>query len=903
MSLWTDVGDLTQALASTSLGERLPARPGYGTSGRKIQLRTNYFPIKWDLNRDKMIYRHEIEIEPEVKGKKRAQVITLFLQRAKASHVPVSDFVSQLFLVTNLGQKSVKVKYYDEDRGMPGPKDPEYTVTITYKQSIDLGNFAHQLRESSSSSSSSPSSSSALGHSEQVYIQTLNLWISHEIKANRKFITVGPSRRFVKMGDGQDLGGGLCAKRGFFTSLRVVGGQLRLNVNNTTAVFYKEQPLGSFINGLARLPVEEINRYIRKVRVALTYLPAEKSGNGQAIQQIKTVSALAAKDDGSVNDQHRPMVSSDLPGPRDVKFWLEDAPGRGGYITVYDYFKKKYNKETDGYVVNVGTKLKPTYLPSSVGKIMPGQIAKHVLDATQTKEIINFSVRKPEENLKVIESGGTMSYYVYDNQTKIYTHTPLLKELDLKIGQKVIAARGRLLGAPSIEYRNGVRPKGFPASGSWYLQAQGGILKLEKTTTGSHNWGVFYVLARPAGNDEQAKRSKIERELATALNALGIPIQQGKQRTWSTDARNNNQIEAIIKEAAETTQILFVILPNNASVFYNKVKKLADQKYGIRTICALRSKIERVDKAYLGNIALKVNLKLGGNNHSVGKSSLQFIQEGKTMIVGIDVTHPSPGSSAKIPSVAGVVATIDSSLGQWPGILKVQQGREEMVANLKEMMRTRLELWRSMGKHADFPENIIIYRDGVSEGQYKLVLDKELPQILAACAQVSTKHYKPKITLVVAGKRHHTRFYPTDPKDCDMNGNPHPGTLIDKDVTGEGIWDFYLQSHAAIKGTARPAHYVVLQDEVFTAQPNPADSLERMTHALSYMFGRATRSVSYCTPAYYADILCERGRRYLINAVTTPGKTHDEGLAVGELQRLQKAIAVHRKLEDTMFYI
>ncbi len=44
---------------------------------------------------------------------------------------------------------------------------------------------------------------------------------------------------------------------------------------------------------------------------------------------------------------------------------------------------------------------------------------------------------------------------------------------------------------------------------------------------------------------------------------------------------------------------------------------------------------------------------------------------------------------------------------------------------------------------------------------------------------------QPKMIVIVASKRHHIRFFP-NPRDttaADRNGNPFPGTLVEKDVT------------------------------------------------------------------------------------------------------------------------
>lgn len=42
-----------------------------------------------------------------------------------------------------------------------------------------------------------------------------------------------------------------------------------------------------------------------------------------------------------------------------------------------------------------------------------------------------------------------------------------------------------------------------------------------------------------------------------------------------------------------------------------------------------------------------------------------------------------------------------------------------------------------------------------------------------------------------------------------------------------------------------------------------ADQLQKVTHLLCYIDAHATKCISYCAPAYYADGLCDRGRAYM----------------------------------------
>ena len=97
------------------------------------------------------------------------------------------------------------------------------------------------------------------------------------------------------------------------------------------------------------------------------------------------------------------------------------------------------------------------------------------------------------------------------------------------------------------------------------------------------------------------------------------------------------------------------------------------------------------------NIALKVNLKSGGTNHALSRGDLGFLEQGKTMLVGIDVTYPAGGSMKGTPSIAGVVASISADFNHFHGSIRCQECRKETVTELDAVMEERLKLWMSSG--------------------------------------------------------------------------------------------------------------------------------------------------------------------------------------------------------------
>lgn len=165
--------------------------------------------------------------------------------------------------------------------------------------------------------------------------------------------------------------------------------------------------------------------------------------------------------------------------------------------------------------------------------------------------------------------------------------------------------------------------------------------------------------------------------------------------------------------------------------------------------------------------------------------------------MGYDVTHPSPNSSRLAPSIAAMTANVQSSHGQYLVRVRVQKPRQE-TTDVGEMSKDLLVAWKTLGKHANFPRNVLVYRDGVSEGQHHMVKDLELPSLIKACEEIydHAGQERPQITVVISAKRHHTRFGPTTEETADSNGNCLAGTVTDRGITEAGQWDFWLRKFA-----------------------------------------------------------------------------------------------------------
>jgi eukaryotic translation initiation factor 2C len=105
------------------------------------------------------------------------------------------------------------------------------------------------------------------------------------------------------------------------------------------------------------------------------------------------------------------------------------------------------------------------------------------------------------------------------------------------------------------------------------------------------------------------------------------------------------------------------------------------------------------------------------------------------------------------------VCSIDSHVSKYHTYVRAQGYRVEIVEAMEEMMREALANFQKVNDGI-VPERVIVFRDGVSNGQFAEVKTCELAKIhnaLNAC------NIKATVTFITVQKRHHYRYTKTKP--------------------------------------------------------------------------------------------------------------------------------------------
>lgn len=567
-----------------------------------------------------------------------------------------------------------------------------------------------------------------------------------------------------------------------------------------------------------------------------------------------------------------------------------DSVAEGRKVSIAEYFHSTYNirlRHPHQPCVKTNPK-RDTYLPMELLTVMENQRLAGMLSQDQTQGIVKIASSKPQVRREAA---------IKTMQRLNHSNDRVCKDFGVQVAPGLISVDARILPVPFIQYKNSKRVK--PVGGQWKAQreqfATGGLL---------YTWAVINM-TRLRTDDA----NKFIADLVRSGKKSGVHIPNTRPLMFNCDNRN---VGDKLREVAQKferdkslqveeypLQLIVIIKDRQDAPTYNMIKRVGDIELGVATQVCLQKHCEpgsRGREMYCDNVMLKINTKVGGQNavvsayqsdQNAGIRDVPFIDR-PHIVLGADVTHPMAGG--KSPSVAALVGSRDRQGVQYSGAIRNQPGRQEVIADLGGMFKEVYWRWYSNFRRSVHVEAVIMFRDGVSDGQFEEVLSVELAALRRACAEIS-KTFRPKITYIIVTKRHHARFF-AEKKHQDRSGNIQPGTVIDKDIVSREFFDFYLNSHAGIQGTSKPSKYTVLLDE----NNIPVDVLQGYIFRLAHGFVRCNRSVSMVNSAYYAHLLAFRGRAYL-------GEDVSDTASSASTDSVPRAPNLHQFLSKRLFFV
>ncbi|KAL6202913.1 hypothetical protein ACLB2K_026617 [Fragaria x ananassa] len=857
---------------SSDKAVRFPARPQFGTVGKRIQVRANHFLV--DIA-ERDLHHYDVSISPEVPSKKTNrdiinQLVKMYAESNMGKRMPAYDGMKSIYTAGSLPftSKEFMVKL-PEREGRAGPatkrKDREFKVSIKLANKPDLYQLQQFLLRK---------------HHEtpQETIQVLDVVL--RAAPSLKYCVVGRSFFDPDLGRKGELGSGLEYWRGFYQSLRPTQFGLSLNIDISARAFYEPILVTEFVKkhfgyndlsrGLSDRDCLKLKKNLKGVKVTLS------SGGGRSYRITGVTLQPLSK----------------------LTFTLEDNQTK---LFVVQYYHEKYGINLTQVALPAlqsGNDSRPVYLPMELCLIVPGQRYTRRLGENQVTNMLRATCQRPMERESNIQQMVKRNNY---NGERLVNN-----EFGIKVNEQMALVDARVLPSPMLKYHQSMDT---PKMGAWNM-----INKKMVNGANIDFWAfVNFSKLRPDFND------CFLNDLINMCGSKGIVF--NPEPLVPVQSAHPSKIERVLRDihkqsvqrlnemgqSSKHLQLLIIILPD-VKGSYGPIKTICETELGIVSQCCNPKQAQKLNKQYLENLSLKINVKVGGRNTVLNDAILRripLVSDRPTIIIGADVTHPQAGEDSS-PSIAAVVASMDwPEVSKYRGILSAQNHRQEIIQDLYKQTHDEkrglvhsgmirelfIAFRRSTGQK---PHRIIFYRDGVSEGQFSQVLLYEMDAIRKACASLE-EGYLPPVTFIVVQKRHHTRLFPVD-RNTDRSGNIQPGTVVDTKICHPTEFDFYLNSHAGIQGTSRPTHYHVLFDEnKFTA-----DQLQTLTNNLCYTYARCTRSVSIVPPAYYAHLAAFRAR-YYIEGDNSDGASVGRGSRGGVAQS-QVLPDVHEFVKDVMFF-
>ncbi|KAI9929068.1 hypothetical protein ASPWEDRAFT_128423 [Aspergillus wentii DTO 134E9] len=812
-------------------------RPGFNTTGKEIEVNVNAFSILKFPSRT--VHQYDVHIGNGVE--KNAVIKKVWASSARKAALKQIIFDgSKLAWSMNEYPNGLNVMVdLDAEQGRTsGRASNTFRLVVRKTRTVNLAVLNSWLRGQTSM--------------QESVLEALN-FLDHVLREypSGKFLALRRSF-FDPEGENKDLGNGVLAFKGVYQAIRpAIGRGLVVNVDVSNTCFWART---SFMG--AAMAILDCRDHQHLMHL-LKPIPDGHGGTTESTSFYEVHRRLRKL---GVQPHYRgcPVLGTDFivkglinGNARVYTIEIKDkATGKTEKISVETYFKRKYNLTlTYWELPMVEMTKKGVVYPMEVLTIHGLHKYPWKLNEYQTSAMIKYAASRPADRLNSIHKSKKM--LDHDND-------PILKSFGLQIDNNMIRTKARLLPNPEIQFGGNARTNPG-TNGRWDLRGKKFYQPNKKPL---ESWGVGYF----PGKRNSVNRTQVESFCDSFMKGYAGHGGNVAKRPLIVELKED--VGDAVKRLYNSTgvkfqkdpQILLFIVPDKNSFTYLRIKKSCDCRWGVPSQVMQAGHVVKNNPQYISNVLMKVNAKLGGTTARAVPKVSQAQLRPRSMIIGADVTHATLGVWS--PSMAAMSVCMDSFGGRYWGACEANGDRIEIIAraNIEIMLTPLVREWMSTVGEGRAPDHVYYFRDGVSTGQFEQVLQQEVFDMKSIFMKLTQDQWKGKFTVVIANKRHHLRAFPKpgDRNSADRNGNPLPGTLIEKDVTSPHDWDFLLYSHIALQGTSRPVHYHVILDQI-KHQPH---ELENMIYDHCYQYMRSTTSVSLFPAVYYAHLAAARARHH-----------------------------------------
>ena len=780
--------------------------------GRPIDLVTNYYGMSL---RAKYIYNYSVAFSPEIAKDMtwlKKWVINKGLTELSKLH-PYLFTGDNLFSCKDIAGDNMSITITDS--GHRGQPPTEYIVTITKTGMIsqdDLKRVGEGKEEKSA----------------ETFRQFLNIIIKQLLRA-LNFKPIGRGGKFFDPSKGDRISNyNLVVWPGFTANIRNTGMGIMLQIDPSTKCLSTQTTLNYMLQ-----------------------LISERDGKERIKHEIIKKSVLTAY------GTNRIYMVDDVDFDKNPSHTFEH---QGTQVSIAEYMDKKYKVKIKdekqpllvNRKVNRGGEEETIYLVPELC-YMTGLSDEMVQNRQVMQALAQYTKKTPDQRMGEISHLLHNRFYSTNENTNNQPEPgQILEDWGISFEDQPTRIKGCQLPDQVISLGDSHMP--IERNGTFMFKTK------IKDPKALERWVLVYR------EQDSETYGKITENLYRAAKTFEIDVQYPKKVCvrGKADAESFiREFEATMKEETSRVQMVMFVLPYKSMY---KELKVYMAKQGIPSQCILTSTLHKNLMSVLGKVALQMNAKMAGKLW-VLKMPEEF--ESKTMFVGIDVSRD------KGRSYLGFASSYDPDYSMYYtqtlnlGDAKAEIGR----GSLGEQIDNSLKQFYHYTRNTFLPKQIIIYRDGVGEGQKSELIQSELESMKEKIDYIyRAKKCEYKLAYITINKKLSTRFFAKREEGkrggyhgrggggatMDMKlDNPHAGTVVEGGILPPN--EFLLMPHYVNQGTGTPSHFQVLYDTTHI----PFPILQQITNGMCNLYYNWQGAIRTPAPCKYAMKAAQMHAKYL----------------------------------------